>query len=155
MSERYHKAIHFDLDTRKLKQFYPGSNYRHAYRELQKFFTERGFTHRQWSGYVSNEKLNSADVFDLLEAFHERFQWLKICARKLDITNIGAQFDLLDFFLPVECEFVMRSGNSVCFIKFQSEKNAQSIVRFERRMLAYAKYFQRRSGIGNPAIAGT
>ncbi len=63
MERKYYKAINFDLDTNKLKEFYP--RYQQAYRDLLRFFREKGFSHRQGSGYVSNDKLSSADIVDL------------------------------------------------------------------------------------------
>ena len=56
MRTKYRKAINFDLDTRALRQYYNKSR-RNAYREIGKFLESKGFYHRQWSGYVSKEKM--------------------------------------------------------------------------------------------------
>lgn len=37
------KAINFDLDTRALKEFYPGKDYRAAYGEIKAFMENNGF----------------------------------------------------------------------------------------------------------------
>ena len=67
MERKYYKAINFDLDTKKLKNFY--QRYQQAYADLYKFFKENSFSHRQGSGYVSDEKLTSADIIDLMDKF--------------------------------------------------------------------------------------
>ncbi len=52
MERKYYKAINFDLDTNKLKKYYP--RYQQAYSDLLRFFKVNGFLHRQGSGYVTN-----------------------------------------------------------------------------------------------------
>lgn len=47
MGDKIRKAISFDLDTQKLKDFYPGNNYRDAYTDIQKFLFLNEFEHRQ------------------------------------------------------------------------------------------------------------
>ncbi len=64
MERKYYKAINFDLDTVKLREFYP--RYQQAYKDLLIFFKKNNFSHRQGSGYLSNEKLSSADIVILL-----------------------------------------------------------------------------------------
>lgn len=96
MTERHYKAVYFDLNTNKLKKVYPGRSYVNAYKDLKRFFEKWGFSHRQRSGYISENKLNEGDVFDMTEALRDRFPWLKHCVNRLDVTNIGAQFDLAE-----------------------------------------------------------
>lgn len=67
MEKKYYKAINFDLDTKQLKKLYPGSNYRKSYSDLKYFSRKHGFSHRQGSGYISDEKLSTADVYDLMD----------------------------------------------------------------------------------------
>jgi len=94
LERKYYKAINFDLDTNGLKEFYP--RYQQAYRELLKFFKERNFSHRQGSGYVSNNKLTSADIVDLIGDMQKTFAWTDSCIKKIDVTNVGAQYDLTE-----------------------------------------------------------
>ena len=92
MERKYFKAINFDLDTNRLKENYP--RYQMAYSDLLKFFKQRVFSHRQGSGYVSNKKLISADIVDLISKMIDSFPWCSTCIKKRDITNVGAQYDL-------------------------------------------------------------
>ena len=67
MERKYLKAINFDLDTHNLEKYYPGKNYRQAYEDLRRFFRKHDLDHRQGSGYISQQKLSTADVFDLMD----------------------------------------------------------------------------------------
>ena len=60
MERKYFKALNFDLDTHQLKEHYPGANYRQAYGDLRRFFKRHRFSHRQGSGYISDDKPTSA-----------------------------------------------------------------------------------------------
>ena len=98
MERKYYKAINFDLDTNQLKEYYP--RYQQAYKDLLKFFKEKGFLHRQGSGYVSKMKMSSADIVDLIGDFQKKFLWSATCVKKIDVTNIGAQYDLTALLVP-------------------------------------------------------
>ena len=58
------KAINFDLDTAMMNAYgvYPS-----GYQILQREFEKAGYTHRQGSGYVSNDLLTSDDVSQFIE----------------------------------------------------------------------------------------
>ena len=98
MERKYYKAINFDLDTRKLQEFYP--RYQQAYRDLFVFFIEKDFAHRQGSGYVSNKKMSSADIIDIIGELQKSFLWTDTCIKKIDVTNVGAQYDLTELLRP-------------------------------------------------------
>lgn len=59
------KAINFDLDIKALQQYYPSSNWRKAYEDINKFFLSNGFEHRQGSGYISLIKTDDYSVLTL------------------------------------------------------------------------------------------
>jgi len=98
LERKYYKAINFDLDTNKLKEYYP--RYQKAYSDLLSFFKHNDFSHRQGSGYVSNEKLTSADIVDLIVELSNTFPWCETCIKKIDVTNIVAQYDLTALLIP-------------------------------------------------------
>lgn len=102
MERKYYKAINFDLSTHQLEKYYPGANYRRAYDDLKRFFNRHGFLHRQGSGYISNEKLSTADIYDLMDDLSQQYQWIGECVNKIDVTNVGTQHDLTDLLKPVE-----------------------------------------------------
>ncbi len=95
MERKYYKAINFDLDTHRLEADYPGANYRQAYDDLKRFFKHHGFSHRQGSGYISDEKLCEANIFDLMDDLSRQYQWISESVNKIDVTNVGTQHDLI------------------------------------------------------------
>ena len=102
MERKYFKALNFDLDTHQLKEHYPGANYRQAYDDLRRFFKRHRFSHRQGSGYISDDKLATADIYDLMDELSRQFPWIGICVNKIDVTNVGRQHDLTELLKPAE-----------------------------------------------------
>lgn len=90
------KAINFDLDTHRLEEWYPTPNWRNAYMDIRNYMQEHGFEYRQGSGYISKSDMSYNEVFSISKAMSKEFYWLSICANKIDVTNIGKQFDILN-----------------------------------------------------------
>lgn len=88
------KALNFDLDTKALKKYYGKKNYRQAYTDIKSFMENEGFKHRQWSGYVSRDKIAVTDMNMLIKKMKITFPWLKKCVKRFDVTDIGKQHDL-------------------------------------------------------------
>lgn len=91
------KAINFDLDTKKLKQFYTpqtGKRYNKAYYDIKAFMKANDFSHRQGSGYISKHRLSNTDIVALVGKMNKSFPWLKHCVKHIDVTVIERQFDL-------------------------------------------------------------
>lgn len=93
MERAYLKAINFDLNTKKMAQHF--NHYTEGYAKLKSSFERQGFEHRQGSGYISKEKLNSQDVTLALKAIVKENLWLGECVKKIDVTNVGKQFDMM------------------------------------------------------------
>lgn len=94
MERLYYKAINFDLDTRLLNEYHPSKDYHKAYYDMKKFFKNHGFNHRQGSGYVSKIKLNSQDIYLLIDALYNEYTWIADCVKEFDVTNIGTKYEL-------------------------------------------------------------
>lgn len=69
--------------------------YPSGYSLLKKSFKKLGFTHRQGSGYISKEKLDSDQINDIMGVIMTENPWLGQCAKKVDVTDIGRQHDLM------------------------------------------------------------
>ncbi len=82
---KYIKSINFDLDYKELKNFKMQTK---AYSILKKEFLSVGFYHRQYSGYVSKEKIDSNDMLKILQNIVEKHPWILQCAKKIDVSNI-------------------------------------------------------------------
>lgn len=61
---------------------------------MKKFFKNHGFSHKQGSGYVSQNKINSQDIYLLIDALYEQYEWIAYCVKEFDVTNIGTQYEL-------------------------------------------------------------
>ena len=95
---KHHKALYFDLHVKSLEQYYSKDNPRGAYRKIYDFLIERGFTHEQYSGYHSKYKTTDLEIFDLVHEMGRSFSWLGKCLNHFEVTNIGANHDLMLLF---------------------------------------------------------
>ena len=91
MERKRNKAINFDLDTNKMKEM---NLYPKGYKILGVALKMHGFEHRQGSGYISKEKIDSDAINDLVIAIVSEYSWLSKCINKIDVTDIGRQHDL-------------------------------------------------------------
>ena len=107
------KQITFDLSQDALRRHYPRKEtaqdpqfFKRAYKDIQRFMEASGFERRQYSVYVSAEKLTALDVAVLTQRMAEKMPWLRQCVKEITATNIGARHSLLgllcDHAPPVE-----------------------------------------------------
>ena len=96
------KQITFDLSQDALRQHYPRKEtaqdpqfFKRAYKDIQRFMEANGFERRQYSVYVSAEKLTTLDVAVLTQRMAEEMPWLRQCVKEITATNIGARHSLL------------------------------------------------------------
>ena len=92
------KAINFDLSEEKLKLYYPKKNYRQAWYDINQFFNDNGFLHRQKSGYVSEKSMSRIEIFEFVGKLFIKFPWLPKSADVIDVTNIGKTHNLLELY---------------------------------------------------------
>ena len=98
LEEKHYKAINFDLDKQALESISPGKS-KTAYTEIKKFMENNGFSHRQYSGYISNKEISNIELFDVLEKMLDVLPWLNDpqVIQKFDATNIGEEWDLREY----------------------------------------------------------
>lgn len=92
------KAIYFDLRIEDLKKFYSKNAPKGAYRRIKTFMLSNGFDHAQYSGYHSRKKMTDLEVIDVIEKMRDALPWLGKCANHFEVTNIGANSDLMHVF---------------------------------------------------------
>lgn len=88
------KAINFDLNTKALQTHYHNGSWQNAYNDLRSSLEKKGFEHRQYSGYVSENSMTYNGIRKTIKKLGKEFPWLKDCVNKLDVTEIGDTFDL-------------------------------------------------------------
>lgn len=57
------------------------------YELLKQFFLERGFEHRQKSGYISKKPLDEYQIDLIAKKLGSNFTWLKDCMQEFDVSN--------------------------------------------------------------------
>ncbi len=95
---RRYKALYFDIRIKDLEKHYSSRNPKGAYGRIKSFLTKRNLSHEQYSGYHSKYKTTDLEIFDLIREMNDSLPWLKHCINHFEVTNIGANHDLLDFF---------------------------------------------------------
>lgn len=92
-------AINFDLTIEQLKVFYSESNPKGAYSKIRNYMQKHGFTHRQWSGYISDKTMTKSELVDFTMELHQAFPWLINCEGSMDATVITEIFDIKQLIL--------------------------------------------------------
>ncbi len=90
--QRY--ALNFDLRIEDLKKHFSKTHPKGAYTVLEKYMTQNGFSHRQYSGYISNDLLSRTELLQFVYDLHDHFKWLIKCETKMDATVIVDIFDI-------------------------------------------------------------
>ena len=123
MNSKKRYALNFDLDTNKLKEFYPKANWRQAYDDIAKYFKKINFTHRQGSGYLSKELLYDADIVKIAHDLSHKFKWLALCVNKFDVTEVGQTHDITDI-IKEEYRLVQEVRKSKSEVEISSQKKS-------------------------------
>ena len=96
-AKRY-KALYFDIRIKDLEEHYSKTNPKGAYGKIQRFLVRHNFSHEQYSGYHSRYKTTDLEIFDLIREMSDTFPWLQHCINHFEVTNIGANHDLMGLF---------------------------------------------------------
>ena len=95
---KHFKALYFDLCVKDLEKYYSATNPRGAYRKIHDYLLQRQFSHEQYSGYHSQYKTTDLEIFDLIREMSHELSWLPYCLNHFEVTNIGANHDLMQLF---------------------------------------------------------
>lgn len=92
-------AINFDLTIQQLRLYFDAEHPRKAYGQLARYMCKNGFSHRQWSGYVSNNTMTKPELLEFTLNLHKTFPWLIKCEGSMDATVITDVFDIRQMIL--------------------------------------------------------
>lgn len=92
------KALYFDLRIKDLKENFSKTNPTGAYGKIRDYLLKQNFSHEQYSGYHSNYKTTDLEIFDLIREMSRELPWLPYCLNHFEVTNIGANHDLMQLF---------------------------------------------------------
>lgn len=94
--QRRYKMVNFDLSVEKLRKEFGHDRYRKGYAYIQRFFAAHGFSHHQYSGYISKSAMSYGEIYILvLDTMVATLPWLVECVKKFDATNITSQSNML------------------------------------------------------------
>jgi virulence-associated protein VapD len=88
------QGIHFDMDTKALKKYYPADNWRKAYDDVRRYFEKNGFIHEQGSGYHSEKPMLQPKALRVVKSMIKAHPWLNKCVRICTIADVPATFDI-------------------------------------------------------------
>jgi virulence-associated protein VapD len=94
VTQKYFKAINFDLSTYALRKLFGESGRKTAYSRIRRHFESINFTHRQYSGYISNNEMSYVEAVKVCRDLFAKFPWLYQVTQVFDVTNIGGEFDM-------------------------------------------------------------
>ena len=95
---KHFKALYFDLCVKNLEKYHSATNPRGDYRKIHDYLLQRQFFHEQYSGYHSQYKTTDLEIFDLVYEMNKEFPWLGYCLNHFEVTNVGANHDLMQLF---------------------------------------------------------
>lgn len=90
------KAINFDLNDNLLKKYYPSKSYKNVWRDIRMYLINNQFEHRQYSGYVSINKISIAEVGNIIGKMARKCHWPNIGVMQFDVTNVGEEYSFLE-----------------------------------------------------------
>ena len=93
-TKKHRYAINFDLSVKQSEIYYSATNPKGAYEKIRRYMSTHGFTHRQWSGYISDKPMSKAELIDFTVDLHRTFPWLLQCEGCMDATVITNIFDI-------------------------------------------------------------
>ncbi len=103
------KTVRVELDERRMMAHavYPEGN-----KTLEEVFKELGFSYVKDNGYVSDDRLDSIALTDLIGQFIARLPWFPACVAKLTVSNYYPKLDLTDHIKAYVAEMRNRNGDS-------------------------------------------
>lgn len=96
---KHRYAINFDLSIQQLELYYSKTNPKGAYKKIARYMYTHGFSHRQWSGYISDKTMTKTELIDITLGIHKEFPWLINCEGSMDATVITSIFDIKQMIL--------------------------------------------------------
>lgn len=98
MSGTTRKQYNFDLDTKALKEFYPGKNWRNAYNEIKRHFIKNGFSWSEGSILVSKEPITFAEANNIIASLVEKYPYLNKCMKDNKLTEVSEKYHDVNYF---------------------------------------------------------
>lgn len=94
MDSKQRKGIHFDLDTKALRKYYPKGDWHKSYYDMRIYFGKNQFEHIQGSGYHSVNPMSEAEAMRVIYSMSKEFPWLNSCVNVCTISDVPEMYDI-------------------------------------------------------------
>ncbi len=88
-------AITFDLDTKELEQHYHNPSYKNAYKDIENFLWEYGFTRQQGSVYFGDSTVDAVTCVTAVQDLRDEYSWFEPSVRDIRMLRIEERNDLM------------------------------------------------------------
>lgn len=122
------KEIAFDLDTKMLQRYYPGKDWKAAYKDIRKFMLKHNFEWRQGSVYVSQKGKTFFETANMLNSLSTEQSWLNVCMRDCTVTNVGRMHDQTYLFSKERLLQKLEKGKDVKAKTSEKEKEEEEEI---------------------------
>lgn len=95
-------AVNFDMDTDTLLALTQRGNTKQAYVDIRHAFERRGWSHSQYSGYMSDSPVTLEETLGVLQSIGEELPWFEPSLKKCHITVVGELFDYIEMLSELE-----------------------------------------------------
>lgn len=87
-------AILIRLDSESLLRHFNDQEPVHAYRFIDEFIINKGFSKTQELLYFGNDQITSVDCVLTIQELSRKFDWFKVCAKTIRMLRIEADEEL-------------------------------------------------------------
>lgn len=88
-------AITFDMDTEKLKLHYRNPSYNNAYKDIENFLVDYGFSRQQGSVYFGDESVDAVTCVTAVQDMRDEYDWFAPSVRDIRMLRIEERNDLM------------------------------------------------------------
>ena len=116
----------FDLDTKKLAEYYGEKNYTYAYKQMCSFFTENNLIHDQGSAYHTKSPITKVELNSLLDLFAETYPEIAVSTKKFRYGRMIKESEATSF--------LNKAGQTILDrkLKKENEQNLSKNFSFEK-----------------------
>lgn len=126
----FYRYFSFDLSIDLLKQNYPNPDINRSWTDIFKYLSANGFSHRQYSGYLSLNKMNESQMIQTARDLFRALNWLSLCAKRFDSTAIVQEqsFDILSIFKQETQGKIFTPTKKLFVVSNPPEENREDIL---------------------------
>jgi virulence-associated protein VapD len=136
LREKRRVAVNFDLSIELLQKYYDAENPKIAYTEIKHYMENNGFTHRQFSGYLSIHPMDLREIINFFVEMNDCFPWLEKSCKVMDVTEVGLIFDVKKMLVSInDANYPIKDNNQINIEHKEESKEIQLSVEEKTEMI--------------------